>query len=159
MSFGVDYAPAVTFITTAPASIFRPLGAPAPAALGGSRFAVLGGGIASPYTDSLTSDPLFTTSLAASQSDKRSAGTSFKLALAGTLCSGHIPWAFSQAHFDFGAVGTADETDADVTFNLGRIDPTKLYSGLSLHQRWGYRITDSAPLRFLYSRTQLQYTF
>jgi len=159
MSLGFDYAPAVSFITTNPATIFRPLGAPAPVAVGGGRFSVLGGGIASPYTDSLTSDPLFTTSLAASQSDKRSAGTSYKFALSGSLNSGHVPWAFSQAHFDYGAVGTTDETDADVTLNLGRIDPTKLYTGLSLRQRWGYRVTNTAPLRFLYSRTQLQYTF
>lgn len=159
VSLGFDYAPAVTFVTTNPASIFRPVGAPAPVALGGGRFSVLGGGIASPYTDSLTSDPLFTTSLTASQSDRRSAGTSYKLALSGTGDSGHVPWAFSQSHFDFGAVGTTDETDADITLNLGRIDPTKLYTGLSLRQRWGYRITNTAPLRFLYSRTQLQYTF
>lgn len=118
-----------------------------------------GTGIMSPYTDGVTADPLFTTSLATSQSDRRSPGTSWKLSLGGTVGDGHIPWTISQAHYNFDSAGIADETDGDVALNLGRIDPTKLYMGLSLHQRWGYRITNTAPLRFLYSRTQLQYTF
>lgn len=118
-----------------------------------------GTGILSPYTDGLTSDPLFTTAIAASQSDKRSFGTSWKLTLSGTVDNGHVPWGLAHAHYNYGSNGTSDETDAEVAFNLGRIDPTKIYTGLSLRQRWGYRITNTNPLRFLYSRTQLQYTF
>lgn len=162
-TLGWDRSPSVLYETASPGSIFTPIGGtPASRSLGGGLFEVVGGGIASPYTDGYVSDPLFTTSIVTSLVDRRSPGSAVKIAFAATTADGRWSGQIAQTYFDFNnALGSASatESDADVTVLLSRIDPVLPFTGLSLRQRWGYRVSSGPPLRFLYSRTQLQYTF
>ena len=164
-TLGYDTAPRVTYITTAPQTIFAQsavAGSSTVRALGGGRFAVAGGGIASPYTDGYVADPLFTTAIAASLVDRRSAGYAFKFTLTAQSGNGRFSGTLARGFYNYSnslSSATATETDADGTYFLSNIDPARVYSGFSIRQRWGYRTTTGAPLRFLYSRTQLQYDF
>lgn len=160
---GYNWSPGVTYVTTSPASVFKPVGGtPAVRALGGGLFQVAGGGIASPYTDGYTADPLFTTSLVATLVDRRSTGSAFRIAFSATNGNGRLTALIAHGFYDYSnALGpsTATESEADVTYLFSNVDPTRVYSGFSLRQRWGYRASSGPPFRFLYSRTQLQYTF
>ncbi|GAC1388782.1 MAG: hypothetical protein NVSMB31_03490 [Vulcanimicrobiaceae bacterium] len=162
-TLGYNRAPAVTYVTNNPASIFQPTGGTAAKrALGGGRFQVAGGGIASPYTDGYVADPLFTTSLVASLVDRRSTGSAIKFALSATSGNGRFSGSIAHGFYDYSnplGAATATETELDGTYFLSNVDPTRSYTGFSFRQRWGYRASSGPPFAFLYSRSQLQYTF
>lgn len=158
-----NYAPPVSYVTANPASVFVPTGGtPAVRSLGGGLFRVAGGGIASPYTDGLTADPLFTTSIVASFVERRSTGSGVKLQVSAASGNGRLSGSVAHAFYDYGnALGpaTATESEADVTYQISNLDIARPGTGLSLRQRWAYRASSGPPFGFLYSRTQLQYSF
>lgn len=162
-TLGYNSSPGVLYRTAAPKTIFQPAGGtPAVRSLGNGIFAVAGGGIASPYSDAYTADPLFTTSFVASLVDRRSTGSAFRFQLAGTTANGRFSGILARGFYDYSnALGpaTATESEFDGTYFLSNIDPTRVYTGFSIRQRWGYRTSTGPPFDFLYSRTQLQYNF
>ncbi len=160
-------SPIVTYVSASPASIFLPVGgtqatgASVPGAPSGTKF-LYGGGIASPYTDSYATDPLYTTSITQGMADRRSAGTALKLAITAYTNNRHLRGIFSRATYNYNTpAGTskAAETNFDLTYFFNKIDPKKPYSGLSLRHRLAIRDQTQSPFTFIYNRTQLEYSF
>jgi hypothetical protein len=126
------------------------------------------GGIASPYTDSLATDPLYSTSLTQGMADVHKPGNGIKAALAWQGLNSRLHVITSEAWYDYtlpganGAVQNADyraEFDFDVQYFFNPVIPGRPYKGLSIRQRYGDRTQTFTPYDFKYSRTQLEYTF
>jgi len=127
-----------------------------------------GGGIASPYTDPYTSDPLYTTSLTQGMIETRKPGTAVKVQLAWQTNDRRLRLYATDAWYDYslpggsGSVGNGDsraEFDLDGWYYFNRVPSSGPYKGLSLRQRYGDRTFIFAPFEFKSSRTQLEYDF
>jgi hypothetical protein len=126
------------------------------------------GGWASPYTDSYTSDPLYTTSMTGGMTERRSPGTSAKATLTWWGYSHRIRLIASFAMYNYGNTATgitpARETDLDGTYYFRRVPANGPYHGLILRHRYGDRdmtftqFYGGLPV-FKYNRTQLEYDF
>lgn len=125
------------------------------------------GGLASPYTDSYATDPLFTTSISQGMADRRAAGSGVKMALTYTSPDRRLVFVTSRAYYDYGnaAVGEqqTSEFDADAQYNFNRPRPGS-YKGLLVRYRYADREMANtrqyggAPY-FKYNRAQLEYDF
>jgi hypothetical protein len=139
----------------------------------GSNTSVYYGGWASPYTDSYATDPLFTTMISQGMADRRSPGTSFKLA--GTYTSANKKWTFiaAMAWYNYGNAAVAQSTNEwnlDGSYKFSSVKPGLPYRGLMLRYRYAQRTQSNAffantsgylgglPL-FKYNRAQLEYDF
>jgi hypothetical protein len=136
------------------------------------------GGLASPYTYSYATDPLFTTSLTQGMADRGAPGSSEKLALTYTSNDKRLVVMVSQAYYDYGYSYFPDqtaETNGDVTYYLSpRKGGNTPYHGLFLRYRYGVRTDDHSSAMnyptipgvyfgnlpyFVYNRAQLEYDF
>jgi outer membrane porin, OprD family len=136
------------------------------------------GGLASPYTYSYATDPLFTTSLTQGMADRGAPGSSEKLALTYTSNDKRLVLMVSQAYYDYGYSNFPDQTaeaNADATYYFRkRPGGTTPYRGLFLRYRYGVRTDDhSSALNypaipgvyfgglpyFVYNRAQIEYDF
>lgn len=133
--------------------------------LGGRSYRIAYGGIASPYSDSYATDPIYTTSITQGIVDRHSAGTSYKGAFTYTSLDKQLVAIASAAYYNYDtqfARNRTSEFDADVTYNFNRVRGGS-YHGLSLRERVGIRqqpfFANSAPGHFIYVRHQVQYTF
>lgn len=129
--------------------------------LGGGKYRVVYGGIASPYTFNLASDPLFTTSISQGMADRISAGTAVKISVTILNESKQIRGIFSRAFYDYGnafAPYNVAETDMDMTYYFRRpgIAP---YRGLFVRERVADRTLPTPPYDFKYIRSQIEYDF
>jgi hypothetical protein len=138
------------------------------------------GGWASPYTDNYATDPFFTTSISQGMADRRSAGTSYKIAATFTSTNNRFVFFASDAWYNYfygvtpvGANGsTTNEWNLDGTYYLGvRKNPKAPFKGLVLRDRYAQRFIPNGfyptgatfvggglPL-FKYNRAQLEYDF
>ncbi len=125
------------------------------------------GGWASPYTDSYATDPLFTTSISQGMVDRRSAGTSGKIAATWYADEHQFRFIGSFALYAYGnavtGVSPAHETDLDATYFFNKVGSGP-YRGLSLRYRYVDR--DQAFTQFYgglpvfkYNRVQVEYAF
>lgn len=126
------------------------------------------GGWASPYTDSYTSDPLYTTSMTGGMVERRSPGASAKATATWYAYSRQIRLIGSYAMYEFGNSATGyspqSETDLDATYYFSHVQSGIPYHGFSLRHRYGERDIKNAALYgglpvFKYNRTQLEYDF
>jgi hypothetical protein len=127
------------------------------------------GGIASPYTDSYASDPLYTSSISQGVVETRSAGTSYKFALTFTSDNKRVKVILSEAYYDysnFAFLNHTTETDGDATFYFSKPPKSGPYHGLLYRERVANRISPGSqagatlfPHVFTYTRQQLQYQF
>jgi len=156
--------------TAAGKAIFEPgVGNNLVVPLTGNVYRVAYGGIASPYTDSYASDPLYTTSLTQGVVDARSAGTSYKFALNFTSDNKRVKVILSEAYYDyanFAFLNNTFETDGDVTYYFSKPPKSGPYHGLMYRERIGNRVSPGSqagatlyPHVFTYTRQQLQYQF
>jgi hypothetical protein len=141
-------------------------------------FSVDFGGLASPYTFSHATDPLFTTSLTQGMAE-RGAGSSEKLALTYTSTNKRLVLMASRAYYDYGFNNAPDqtaETNGDATYYLRPLTNGP-YHGLMLRFRYGVRTDDHASglnvppeiaangvffgslPYFVYTRAQVEYDF
>jgi hypothetical protein len=110
------------------------------------------GGLASPYTDSYATDPLYTTSISQGMADRRAPGSGVKLSASYT--SPDKRWVFltSRAYYDYGTslVGQqqTSEFDADLQYYVNKPRASGPYTA-----QYG-----GAPY-FKYNRAQLEYDF
>jgi hypothetical protein len=119
------------------------------------------GGIASPYTDSYATDPIYTTSLSQGVADRRSAGTSAKLAATYMAFDHHVRLMASEALYNYINPAGPDltrEFNADATYYLKRLTSAP-YHGLSLRYRYADRVQPTIPFDFKYNRAQVEYDF
>jgi hypothetical protein len=125
------------------------------------RYKVAYGGIASPYSDSYASDPLYTTSISQGMVDRRSAGFALKGALTFTTTDKRLVAIASEAAYNYDTAFTRNRTyefDADLTYNFNPVRPGT-YHGFSLRERFADRTQPTLPYNFKYIRHQLQYSF
>ena len=125
------------------------------------------GGIASPYTDSYATDPLFSTSLTQGMADRRAPGDGAKLAATYTTVDKRAVFTMSQAYYNYGTFGQpqqTEETDADLTLYANPFPKAGAYKGLFLRYRYGERRQSNVAIYgglpvFKYNRAQLEYDF
>jgi hypothetical protein len=149
------------------------------------RTSIYYGGWASPYTDNWATDPIFTTQMIQGMADRRSPGTSYKIAATFTSNNKRLIFLASDAWYNYGnalAPETTNEWDLDGTYRFSKAPPTGgYYRGLVLRQRIGVRTLSNTycgdaatsclagstlgaeylgglPI-FKYSRSQLEYDF
>jgi len=167
-SFGMDSAPVLyrsvnaTSAANAARGIFLPAGGTSGAALNApGQFLVPYGGIASPYSDSYATDPLYTTSITQGAADRRSPGLSFKAAITLQTNNKQLRATFSEAYYDYSnilGINRTFEKNADVTYFFNKIRPGS-YKGLSVRERFADRTQPTLPYDFKYIRSQLQFDF
>ncbi|HEX3466278.1 MAG TPA: OprD family outer membrane porin [Candidatus Elarobacter sp.] len=126
------------------------------------------GGIATPYTDSYATDPLFTTSISQGMADRRAPGNGVKMALGYTSPDKRWIFTTSRAYYDYGTqlLGQqqTSEFDADLQYYANKPRPSGPYKGLLLRYRYADREMANtaryggAPY-FKYNRAQLEYDF
>lgn len=167
-TFGFDSAPtqyADVFTTTASRAtrgLFLPGGGTTSSALiAPGHYRVAYGGIASPYSDSYATDPLYTTSISQGMVDRRSAGTSYKLAAQYLSANKRLKAIASEAYYQYDNVLAENRTfedDVDVQYFF---NPVKAgtYKGFSVRQRFANRDQPTIPYDFKYIRTQVEYDF
>jgi len=127
------------------------------------------GGIASPYSDSYASDPLYTTSISQGIVDARSAGTSYKVALTFTSDNKRVKVILSEAYYNyanFAFLNNTTETDGDFTYYFSKPPKSGPYHGLLYRERIANRVSPGSeagavlyPHVFTYTRQQVQYQF
>lgn len=169
LTIGFDTAPAHYFdraADTAAAAgkgFFLPTGGTTPSALvAPGVYRVAYGGIASPYTETYTSDPLYTTSLTQGMVERRSPGTAIKIAATYVSATRRLKAIASEAYYRYDnalAQNRTFEDDLDVQYFFNPVRAAATYKGFSVRQRFGHRVQPTVPNDFKYSRTQLEYDF
>lgn len=133
----------------------------------GATATIYYGGWASPYSDSYATDPLFTTSMTQGPVDRRSTGSSVKVAGTFYAYKKQVRLIVSHAWYAYGTdvvgVSPTQETDIDGTYFFSRVRPGP-YHGLSLRNRYGDRTQSftgayGGTPDFKYNRVQLEYDF
>jgi hypothetical protein len=124
------------------------------------------GGWASPYTDSYSTDPLFTTSVTQGMADRRAPGTSWKVALTFTSTDKRFVFLATDAWYDYGNALAPQNTriwTLDGRYYLSPVEKGR-YRGFFLRYRYAERTQSNtatlggSPL-FKYNRAQLEYDF
>jgi len=145
--------------------------------VGTDLYKVAYGGIASPYTDSYASDPLYTTMITQGVVDRRSAGESYKAALVYTTPNKQFKFIASEGYFNYNNAipvaaststtahpeflksVTASEYNLDGTYYVSKVKSGKPYHGLFARVRFAPRQVPVLPYQFQYQRFQLEYDF
>ena len=145
--------------------------------VGTNLYKVAYGGIASPYTDSYASDPLYTTMLTQGAIDRRSAGQSYKTALVYTTPNKQFKFIAAAGYFNYNnaipvAASTsttanpellksiyAAEYNLDGTYYVSKVKSGQPYHGLFARIRFAPRQVPVLPYSFQYQRFQLEYDF
>jgi len=133
-------------------------------AVGPDLYEVAYGGIASPYTDSLGTDPLYTTQITQGMVDRRSAGSSYKGAVIFTNQTKQLRLLVSEGVYDYSnqiSRNITQEFNADGTVYLNKVRPGP-YKGFFFRVRFAPRIQPASattPQRFEYQRFQTEYDF
>jgi hypothetical protein len=128
---------------------------------GDGTYRVAYGGIASPYTDSLGTDPLYTTMITQGMADRRSAGNAYKTALVYTTPDKQLKLIAAEAWFQYSndiARNLTSEFNIDGTyyFNKVRSGP---YKGFFVRVRIAPRTQPTTPYNFEYQRFITEYDF
>ena len=125
------------------------------------HYRVAYGGVASPYSDSYATDPFYTTSISQGVVDRRSAGTSYKLAAQYLTPNKRFKAIASEAYYQYDnelAQNRTFEDDVDIQYFFNPVR-AGTYKGLSVRQRFANRDQPTIPYNFKYIRTQLEYDF
>ncbi len=138
------------------------VGGSVPGALKGTVYCY-GGGLASPYTDSYATDPLYTTTITQGLADTHKPGYAEKIGGTFQTPNHRFRLILAQGWYNYtlpsAATDRRREFNADFTYFFNPVDPNKPYHGLAIRHRYADRVQLSAPFDFKYNRTQLEYTF
>jgi hypothetical protein len=125
------------------------------------------GGLASPYTDSYATDPLFTTEISQGMADRRAPGSSGKIEAKFVSDDKRFTALVSKGWYVYGnaAVGVypVQETNFDTTYYFNKLQKTGTYKGFLFRYRYADR--DQAftfaggQSLFKYNRFQAEYDF
>lgn len=137
--------------------------------IGGVNYAqVYYGGIASPYTDSYATDPLFTTAISSGLVDRRSFGTSGKLSVGFVSDNKRFVASIGRALYAYGnnAIGVepTQESNIDAMYYFSEMPKAGPYKGFMFRERYAERTIANTALYggtplFKYNRTQFEYDF
>lgn len=131
----------------------------------GGKTNIYYGGIASPYTDNYTADPMYTTSLTQGMVERRSPGSALKATLTFTSPDKRLITYVSRAFYNYDNPGYAQgtyETDFDLTYDLNKLPKDAAYRGVFFRYRYGERTQSGnaslgGPPLFKNNRFQLEY--
>lgn len=129
--------------------------------VGPDLYKVAYGGIASPYTDSLGTDPLYTTQITQGMADRRSAGNSYKAALVYTTPNKQLKLIADEAWFQYSndiARNLTSEFNVDGTYYFNKVRPGP-YKGFFVRVRIAPRTQPTLPYNFEYQRFITEYDF
>ncbi|MBC5815747.1 MAG: hypothetical protein GIW97_04315, partial [Candidatus Eremiobacteraeota bacterium] len=165
---------ATTNCTSTPGGVFGGVAA-TKAVIPGAPVLCYGGGIASPYSDSYATDPLYTTSISQGMADVRKPGTGLKAAFTVQTNNKRLKGVFSGAQYYYGlpttisianAVDLRKELNIDIQYFFSPIVSGKPYHAFSIRHRYadrstffGLGATATSTPDFKYNRTQLEWTF
>lgn len=165
---------ATTNCTWTPGGVFGGVAA-TKAAVPGGPVLCYGGGIASPYSDSYATDPLYTTSISQGMADVHKPGTGLKAAFTVQTNNKRLKGVFSGAQYYYGlpttisianAVDLRKELNIDIQYFFSPIVSGKPYHAFSIRHRYadrstffGLGATATSTPDFKYNRTQLEWTF
>ncbi len=137
--------------------------------VGGVNYAtVYYGGIASPYTDSYATDPLFTSSISQGMVDRRTFGQAGKLAVGFVSDNKRFVATIARALYAYGnnAIGVepTQETNIDAMYYFSAVPKAGAYKGFLIRHRYAERTIANTALYgglplFKYNRTQFEYDF
>lgn len=124
------------------------------------------GGWASPYTDSYSTDPLFTTSVTQGMADRRAPGSSWKIALSITTNDKRCVFLATEGWYDYGNALAPQSTNIWTLDGRYYFSPVgkETYRGFFVRYRYAQRTQTNTttlgglPL-FKYNRAQLEYDF
>ncbi|MBV8246510.1 MAG: hypothetical protein JOZ38_11345 [Candidatus Eremiobacteraeota bacterium] len=166
-AFSLDSNPYQTYVTNncasfVPGGVYGAVKGAAVAGQAGFNYCY-GGSVASPYTNSYATDPLYTTSISQGEADTGLPGTSYKLAVTGGTNNKRLRVIVSDAYYDYTLPGqlpnVRKEFDADATWFFNPVRPGP-YHGLSFRERYADRTTsNTSNSDFKYNRSQLEYDF
>ncbi len=125
------------------------------------RYRIAYGGVASPYTDSYATDPLYTSQITQGLADRRSAGEAYKAALVYTTPSKQLKLIASEGWFDYSnqiSRNLTSEFNGDATYFLNKVRSGP-YKGLFVRVRIAPRNQPTLPYNFEYERFQTEYDF
>ncbi|MBV8363902.1 MAG: OprD family outer membrane porin [Candidatus Eremiobacteraeota bacterium] len=121
------------------------------------------GGLASPYTDSYATDPLYTTTISQGLADTHKPGYAEKIDGVFQTPNHRFRLILAQGWYNYtlpsAATDRRREFNADLTYFFNPVDPNKPYHGLAIRHRYADRVQLTAPFDFKYNRTQLEYSF
>jgi hypothetical protein len=129
--------------------------------IGHGEYKVAYGGIASPYTDSYASDPIYTTMITQGAVDRRSAGNSGKVALVYTTPNKRFKFIAAEGYFQYTnqiSRNITSEYNLDGTYYLSKVKSGP-YHGLFVRVRYAPRTIPAIPYNFQYQRFQTEYDF
>jgi hypothetical protein len=132
--------------------------------IGPDMYRVAYGGIASPYTDSYGTDPLYTTMITQGMVDRRSAGNSYKTAVVFTNQTKQLRLYASEAWFQYSNEtlhNLTSEFNVDGTYYFNKVRQGA-YKGFLARVRIAPRqqvATPTTPQRFEYQRFMTEYDF
>jgi hypothetical protein len=130
-------------------------------AAGPGQYRVAYGGIASPYTDSLGTDPLYTTMITQGMADRRSAGNSYKTGIVYTTPDHQFRLIVAEALFQYSNAisrNLTSEFNADGTYYFNKVRPGP-YHGFFVRVRVAPRTIPTLPYNFTYQRYITEYDF
>ncbi|MBD5633064.1 MAG: hypothetical protein IAI49_01190, partial [Candidatus Eremiobacteraeota bacterium] len=130
-------------------------------AAGPGKYRVAYGGIASPYTDSLGTDPLYTTMITQGMADRRSAANAYKTALIYTNPTKQLRLIADEAWFQYSndiARNLTSEFNVDGTYFFNKVRPGP-YKGFFVRVRIAPRTIPTPPYNFEYQRFITEYDF
>jgi hypothetical protein len=130
-------------------------------AAGPGQYRVAYGGIASPYTDSLGTDPLYTTMITQGMADRRSAGNSYKTGIVYTNPDHQFRLIVAEALFQYSNAisrNLTSEFNADGTYYFNKVRPGP-YHGFFVRVRVAPRTIPTLPYNFTYQRYITEYDF
>ncbi|MDP9017769.1 MAG: OprD family outer membrane porin, partial [Candidatus Eremiobacteraeota bacterium] len=139
-----------TNCTSSPGGVFGGVkGATVPGGAPAGTTLCYGGGIASPYTDSYATDPLYTTTISQGLADVRKPGSAMKLALTFQTNNKRFKAILAGAQYYYGlpAASLANQLDqrkelnVDMQYFFSAVDSKKPYKGFSLRHRYADRFT------------------
>ena len=128
---------------------------------GDGMYRVAYGGIASPYTDSLGTDPLYTTMITQGMADRRSAGNSFKSAFVYTSPDKQLKLIAAEGWFQYSndiSRNLTSEFNVDGTYFFNKVRPGP-YKGFFVRVRIAPRTIPTLPYNFEYQRFITEYDF
>ena len=152
-----------------PGGIFGGVANAAAPGLPAGQVLCYGGSIASPYTDSYATDPVYTTQISQGLADVHKPGQGFKLAATFQSNNRRLRVIASNAWYYYGlpipntgagtSVDNRTEFNLDGTWFFNPVVSGKPYRGFSLRHRYAERGQSASPFNFKYNRTQLEYAF
>ncbi|PZR58487.1 MAG: hypothetical protein DLM50_03120 [Candidatus Meridianibacter frigidus] len=168
LAFSLNAMPHELYVTTkcglGPGGVFGGIKGGAVAGAPAGTIYCYGGSVASPYSDSYATDPLYTTTISQGLADVHKPGDAQKISGTFQTSNHRFKAIVAKAWYGYslpvsGGTDARQELNVDVQYFFNPVDPKKTYHGLSIRHRYADRTQTGSPFDFKYNRTQLEFSF